>query len=193
MSESSQHDPLVPVALSSMDKVVYEELRREARRILGRHAPGHSVTPSILVHDAYMRLAATGSAPAFASPLHFRAAASLAMRHVLVDRARRRNSHKRGRGWSRVVLFDSSDALLAGTRADQPLAFAEVDVDLLALADALEALVAIDPEGASIVQMRFFGELTNEEIAQTMGLSLRSVERSWRAARAWLLDRLQTS
>jgi RNA polymerase sigma factor (TIGR02999 family) len=174
-----------------MDKVVYEELRREARRILGRHAPGHSVTPSILVHDAYMRLAAAGKTPAFASQLHFRAAASLAMRHVLVDRARRRNSHKRGRGWSRVVLFNSSDALVAGASADPSRVGAPVDVDLLALADALEALVVIDPEGATIVQMRFFGELTNEEIAQTMGLALRSVERSWRAARAWLLDRLR--
>ncbi len=162
-----------------MDKVVYEELRREARRILGRHAPGHSITPSVLVHDAYMRLAAAGGLPAFASELHFRAAAALAMRHVLVDRARRRNAHKRGRGWSRVSLIGAGPEV------------APLDVDLLALADALDALVAVDPEGATIVQMRFFGELSNEEIAVTLGQSLRSVERSWRAARAWLLDRLQ--
>lgn len=177
----SQTTPRDPSRVAPMDKVVYEELRREARRILGRHAPGHSVTPSVLVHDAYMRLAGADGAPAFASELHFRAAASLAMRHVLVDRARRRNAHKRGRGWNRVTLggVDSD----VGT----PL-----DVDLLALAEALEALVAIDPVGANIVQMRFFGELTNDEVADALGMSLRSVERSWRAARAWLLDRLQT-
>ena len=166
----------------AMDKVVYEELRREARRILGRHAPGHSVTPSILVHDAYMRLASAGGEPAFASELHFRAAASLAMRHVLVDRARRRNAHKRGRGWSRVMLIG------LGVEASEPL-----DVDLLALAEALDALAAIDPEGANVVQMRFFGELTHEEIALALGISLRTVERSWRAARAWLFERLASA
>lgn len=164
-----------------MDKVVYEELRREARRILGRHPPGHSVTPSVLVHDAYIRLSSSGGTTAFANELHFRAAASLAMRHVLVDRARRRNAHKRGRGWTRVTLLG------AGVSSTEL-----VDVDLIALADAIEQLLQIDPEGANIVQMRFFGELTNEEIAEATGASLRSVERSWRAARAWLLDRLQS-
>ena len=69
---------------------------------------------------------------------------------------------------------------------------ARVEVDVIALADAIEQLLLIDPEGANIVQMRFFGELTNEEIAEATGASLRSVERSWRAARAWLLDRLQS-
>lgn len=165
-----------------MDHVVYEELRREARKILGRHAPGHSVTPTVLVHDAYMRLAAAGSEAAFASEVHFRAAAALAMRHVLVDRARRREAHKRGRGWERVQLASNEGGV------NEP-----IDVDLIALVEALDALNAIDPEGATIVQMRFFGDLLNEDIAATLGISLRTVERSWRAARAWLLDRLQAT
>lgn len=178
MSESSPR--VTNPSAATMDKVVYEELRREARRILGRHAPGHSVTPSVLVHDAYIRLSTSGGTAAFTSELHFRAAASLAMRHVLVDRARRRNAHKRGRGWTRVTLLGVVDSTTA------PLG-----VDLLALSEAIEQLVQIDPEGATIVQMRFFGELTNEEIAEATGSSLRSVERGWRAARAWLLDRLR--
>ncbi len=158
----------------ALDQTIYDELRREARLILTRHAPGHSVTPTVLVHDAYMRLADDS----FESEVHFRAAAALALRHVLVDRARRRGAVKRGRGWDRVTL--------TGEGITQPM-----NVDLLALSEALESLAALDPEGAAIVQLRFFGDLTNEDIANTMGLSLRTVERSWRAARAWLFDRLE--
>ena len=161
----------------AIDQAIYEELRRDAQRMLGRHAPGHSVSPSILVHDAYMRLAAGGTP--FSSELHFRAAAALAMRHVLVDRARRRDADKRGGGWERVTLADG---------ITEP-----VSVDIIAVSDALEALAAIDAEGATIVQMRFFGELTNEDIATAMGLSLRAVERGWRAARAWLFERLSST
>lgn len=161
-------------------KVVYEELRRDALKLLARHTPGHSVTPSVLVHDAYMRLKLSDGG-AFESELHFRAAAALAMRHVLVDRARERGAVKRGRGWARVTLqnFDG---------AESPL-----DVDFIALDEALDALQGIDAEGATIVQLRFFGDLTNDEVAATMGLSLRHVERSWRASRAWLLDRLAST
>lgn len=160
----------------TLERAVYDELRREARLILSKHQK-QSVTPTMLVHDAYLRLAQSGEKHGWESELHFRRAAALAMRHVLVDRARRRQTLKRGDGWARVTLSHGFDNA--------------IDVDILALNDALEELTQIDPEGASIIQMRFFGELDNPSIAQVLGMSLRTVERNLRAARAWLLDRLQ--
>src|SRR5690606_33219750 len=107
--------------------------------------------------------------------VHFRAAVAVAMRHVLVDRARHHGAVKRGRGQVRVTL--------------QGLGALPIDFEVQALDEALDQLAAIDPQGAHIVQLRFFGGLSNPEIAEVMELSLRTVERSWRGARAWLATR----
>lgn len=171
-------EPPVPYDPRRVDLAVYEELRHAARALLVRQAPGMSLTPTGLVHDAFLRL--TGSERArWQSEAHFRAAAATAMRHILVDRARKRASEKHGGGWARVSLA------LVGEVGH--------DVDVVALGEALDALAELDPRGAEIVQMRFLAGMSVEDIAAVLEVSTRTVERDWRAARAWLLRALEAS
>lgn len=155
-----------------VDEAVYAQLKNAARVLLQNRSGDASVTPTSLAHDAYLRLTASERA-SWRSEAHFRAAAATAMRHILVDRARRRGADKRGGGWARVTLTG--------------LAETPVDVDIVALSAALDELAELDPRGAEIVQMRFLSGMTVDEIATVLGVSSRTVERSWRAARAWLL------
>lgn len=162
-----------PAAADDLVPLVYDELRRLARARMAREAPGHTLQPTALVHEAYLRLAA-GAAPPFASRAQFFAAAAEAMRRILIERARRVRREKRGGGRRRVTL----DEGLAG--AEPP------DAELLALDQALARLERLDPAMARVVGLRWLAGLTVEETAEVVGSSPRTVKRQWTAGRAWL-------
>ncbi len=166
-------------ALDHLFSVTYEELRRLAAAVR-RDDPGASITPTALVNEAWLKLSRT---PAIAdtSPLHFKRIAARAMRQVLIEAARRRQAEKRG-GGERAVTFD--DAL------DAPV---ETATDLLALDGALDALALLHPRQAQMVEARFFGGLDIPETATLLGISEATVQRDWRAARAWLARELGRS
>jgi RNA polymerase sigma-70 factor, ECF subfamily len=153
--------------------LLYDELRRIASAHLRRERSDHTLQPTALVHEAWLRLV-DDPAPEVGSRAHFLSLAARVMRRVLVDHAREHGAQKRGGGSSRVTL---DDALALYERRD---------LDLLALDEALERLGALDAPLARIVELRFFAGLTNAEVASLDGTSLRSVERGWATARAWL-------
>lgn len=157
----------------------YEELRRLAASVR-RHDPSATLNPTALVNEAWLKLSAT-PAVAATSPLHFKRIAARAMRQVLVEAARRRTAEKRGGGAIAVTFDEALDA--AATSAD----------DLLSLDGALDALAALSPRQAAIVENRFFGGLSVAETAELMQLSEATVVRDWRAARAWLAAELRPS
>lgn len=152
---------------------VYQELRGIARARVAQERSGSTLQPTELVHEAYLRLFA-GTLPSWENRAHFFTAAAEAMRRILVERARRRLAAKRGGQRVRVELEDG--AASAEAPPDQ----------LLALDEALSRLAEIDPEMAHVVVLRYFGGLTVPESADTLGMSIRSVERLWTAAKAWL-------
>lgn len=155
---------------------VYSELRRRARAQLARERPGHTLTPTALVHEAYLRLVGIEHIE-WRGRAHFLAAGAGAMRRILVEHARAQRAAKRD-GGVRVTLSDSS------APAEQR------DVDVLTLHEALEALEAEAPRHAQLVELRFFGGLSIEEAADYLGSSSGTVKRDWRFARAWLRRRL---
>ena len=152
---------------------VYDELRRLAGGYLGRQAPGHTLQPTALVHEAWLKLARPGHSP-WNSRTHFVAAAARTMRHVLVNHAAARGALKRGGAGHRLELDDAL-ALYEGRC-----------LDLLDLDRALGRLAELDPRQAEIVELRFVGGLSLDETAGYLGVSGRTVEREWRTARAWL-------
>lgn len=156
---------------------VYEELRQLAASRLRQEAPGHTLQPTALVHEAWLRLVRSGDAR-FANRAHFFAAAAEAMRRILVDHARRKAARRHGGGLQRVDL----DQIDLPARAD--------DDTLLGVSDCLAALEAEDPKAAALVKLRFFGGLKVEEAAEVMGITDRTARRYWRFARAWLLEAL---
>jgi RNA polymerase sigma factor (TIGR02999 family) len=166
-------DRLVPL--------VYEELRRQAARSLRRERPEHTLRPTALVHEAYLRLADQRD-PAWQNRAQFFAVAAQAMRRILVDHARRRRAGKRGRSWRRVSLDEVAER---GQAAIGP-----PDLDLLALEEALTELANLAPEKARLVELRFFGGLNLDDTAAVLGVSPSTVSRDWRLARAWLFRRL---
>ena len=161
-------------AVSELMPVVYEELRRLARRYVGRERAAQSIQATDLMHEAYLRLARDKKRN-WTGRTHFLAIGAIAMRQILVERARARGASKRGGSRIRVTL---DDALVAGTTG--------VPLDLVALDDALAALSALDARQARIVELRFFGGLTIEETAEAVGVSPATVKRSWTIAKAWL-------
>jgi RNA polymerase sigma factor (TIGR02999 family) len=165
MQPSREIDALVPV--------VYEELRRIAHRQLAARDGHGTLQTTGLVHEAYLKLVDQSRAQ-FADRTHFLAVASLAMRHVLVDRARARVAHKRG-GERRPITLDEQ-RIAADDQADA----------LLQLHDALNALAQFDSRSAQVVEYRFFGGLTDEEIAAALGVTVRTVQRDWTKARVLL-------
>jgi RNA polymerase sigma factor (TIGR02999 family) len=166
-----------PGAADELVAALYEELRAVARRDFAAERRGHTLQPTALVNEAWMRLFPEPHG-AFENRAHFLSAASTAIRRVLADHARKRHAEKRGGGRGRVSL-DEAD--LGG-----PVEPGEV----LQLDRALERLGALDPERARIVEMRFFGGMTNAELALALGVSESTVERQWRLARAWLRNEL---
>lgn len=165
-------------ALQALTPIVYEELHRLARRYLRRERPGHSLQATALVNEAYMRLA-DYTRMQWQDRAHFFAVSAQVMRRILVDHARRHNV-KRGRGVRHVALED-----VAVVAPDD-----DATTDLVALDQALIGLTDIDPRKAQIVEMRFFGGLTVEEIGEVLKVSPGTIKRDWRAAKAWLYNEL---
>src|SRR5688500_13452202 len=150
--------------------LVYDDLRRLARREVEREHEARTLRPTDLVHEAYLKLAAAGSFPA-ENRAHFLALAARAMRQILIDHARNRRAAKRGGGWYRATLSDGDWVLDAAPD------------ELLALNDALERL---DPRQRRVVECRFFGGMSETEVAEALGITERTVRRDWVKARAWL-------
>lgn len=160
-------------ALDRLVPLVYNELRRIAHRELRRENPGHTLDTTALVHEAYLKLV-DQSRVEWADRSHFFAVAAQAMRRVLVDYARRYRAEKRGGALRRVSLTDV--ALAAEQRADT----------LLALDEALNNLAALDQRLARAVECRFFGGMTEEETAEALGITARTLRRDWTKAKGWL-------
>lgn len=163
-------------ALDRLTPLVYDELRRLARRYMKRERPGHSLQTADLVNEAYMRLV-DYKRMRWQNRVHFFAVSAQLMRRILVEHARRRNL-KRGGGVPHVPLDDA--ALVNGGRT----------ADLVALDDALNALARIDPRKVQVVEMRFFGGLSVEDTAEVLQVSPITVMRDWTTAKAWLYREL---
>lgn len=163
--------------VSVLMPAVYDELRRLARHYLRREPRGQSLQATALVHEAYLRLLKDEDL-SFQNRAHFFGIAARSMRQILVERARARDASKRGGERHRITLDERVAA--EGPR----------DVDLLALDEALGRLAAIDAQQARIVELRFFGGLTNEEAAEALGVSPATIKRAWAVARAWLFREL---
>jgi RNA polymerase sigma factor (TIGR02999 family) len=168
-----------PHAASQLLPLVYDELRQLAAHRLAHQTPGQTLQPTALVHEAYLRLVGDGEDPHWDSRGHFFAAAAEAMRHILVDNARRKGSQKRGGDRGRADI-DVGE-----------VAAPEFREDLLALDEALNQLAAADPEAARLVQLRYFAGLTLAEAAQVLGVSARTADRLWVYARTWLYQALE--
>jgi RNA polymerase sigma factor (TIGR02999 family) len=158
--------------------LVYDEFRALARHYLAQERMNHTLQPTALVHEAYMKLVDQTRVD-WQGKSHFFAVAAQAMRRILVDHARSRQREKRGGGRARVVL-DEAVALSP-----------QKDEDVLALDEALERLAQLDPRQAKVVELRFFGGLNVEEVAEALGVSKRTVEGDWTFARAWLSRELR--
>jgi RNA polymerase sigma factor (TIGR02999 family) len=166
-------------ALDSLIPLVYGELRRIAQHYLRHERPGHTLQSTALVHEAYVRMIHQ-ELPDWQNRAHFFAVAAQLMRQILVDHARAYRAGKRGGGVCNVALDEAEkDAV-------------KVDVDILALDDALKTLSAMDPQQGKVVELKFFGGLSIEDTAEVLGISPSTVKRDWITARAWLhreLDR----
>lgn len=159
--------------------LVYEELRGLARRHLRHERQKHTLQTSALIHEAYLRM--VEQHVPWQSRAHFFGIAARLMRQILVDHARSRQRLKHGGDRQRVSLTGAVE------EADGPAA------DLLTLDDALRSLAELDPQQSRVVELRFFGGLTVEETAEVLGISVTTVEREWRTARAWLRAELSNS
>lgn len=166
-----------PRAAEELLPLVYDELRALASAMMRSERRNHTLEPTALVHEAYLRLV-DGSRMEWKGRAHFMAVAAGVIRHVLIDHARRARAAKRGGSFERVSL---DDAVRVG---DAP------DVDLVDLHDTLDRLAAMNPRQSRIVELRFFGGLTNEEVAEVMGLARSTVAEEWAFARAWLSRQL---
>ncbi|MBI1850068.1 MAG: sigma-70 family RNA polymerase sigma factor [Planctomycetes bacterium] len=164
-------------ALTALVPLVYDELRKLADDKLRREPTNHTLQPTALVHEAYIRLVGQEDLD-FNNRTHFFGAAAEVMRRILVDHARRRRAAKRG-----------GDRL--GEKLDEALVFFEErSADLLALDEALKRLAVLDPQQSRIVELRFFGGLSVDEAARVLDVSPSTVARGWRLARVWLLNEL---
>jgi RNA polymerase sigma factor (TIGR02999 family) len=160
-------------ALANVFPLIYDELRRLAQLQLQREPDGHTLSPTALVHEAYMRLI-DYSRMEWAGRAHFMAVASTAMRRILVDHARGHRSLKRGGELRRVSI----DSVELGTEDRAEL--------LIAIDDALGRLKDVDARQAQVVECRFFGGMTEEETAEALGIGLRTAKRDWAKAKSWL-------
>ncbi len=174
-------------AFDQLLPIVYEELHVLARSKLRGEREGHTLDTSALVHEAYLKLVRQTEVE-WQSRAHFFAVASQAMRRVLIDYARRRATKKRGSSPVALDLraLESGEIAFEGQAADNDAAA------VVALDDALKRLAEFNPRGAQVVEQWFFGGLTQKEIAEVMGLSEKTVRRSWQVARAWLKRELES-
>jgi RNA polymerase sigma factor (TIGR02999 family) len=160
-------------ALDQLVPLVYPELRRLAKRHMNRENPAHTLQTSALINEAYLKLVDQQNVH-WQNRAHFFAVAAQVMRHILVDHARTRNYAKRGGGASKLPLDEA--AAVTERRA----------AELIALDDALRDLARLDERRSQIIELRFFGGLSLEETAEVMNISPSTVQREWRAAKAWL-------
>jgi RNA polymerase sigma factor (TIGR02999 family) len=163
-----------PKAADQLLPLVYDELRMLAAQRLSQEKPGQTLQATALVHEAYLRLAGGDPARMWDGRGHFFAAAAEAMRRILVERARRKRSQKRGAGAARIDLEEVNPA--ADEAADE----------ILAVDEALAGLAAADPRAAELVKLRYFVGLSLPEAARSLGMAPRSADRLWAYARAWL-------
>jgi RNA polymerase sigma factor (TIGR02999 family) len=169
-----------PTAAEELLPLVYQELRKLAAHKMAGQAPGHTLQPTALVHEAWLRLA--GNEPGrFAGRAHFFAAAAEAMRHILIDSARRKHAARHGGGQIRVDIEDLEIASLAD------------DDELLAVHDVLDKLAAEDPKKAELAKLRYFIGLTFEEAAEVLDISVATAKRHWAYARAFLYEEIQAN
>ena len=166
-------------ALEGLIPLVYDELRRLAKNYLRKERPGHTLQPTALVNEAYLRLADQKSMR-WQNRAQFYGIAAQLMRRILVDHVRLKQAEKRGGAQQQRLSITA-----AGEVAAMP------DLDVLALHEALEELGAIDPQQARIVELKFFGGLSIEETAEVLGIGHATVERDWKMARAWLRRKLE--
>jgi RNA polymerase sigma factor (TIGR02999 family) len=163
-----------PTAAEQLLPLVYHELRQLAAQRLAQEKPGQTLQATALVHEAYLRLVDVEKVQHWNSRGHFFAAAAEAMRRILVEQARRKRTLKGGGGVQRVDLA-GIDPVIAGP-----------SLDLLALNDALEKLAAKDPRKAELIKLRFFAGLTNEQVAEALGVATSTVDLDWAYAKSWL-------
>jgi RNA polymerase sigma-70 factor, ECF subfamily len=164
-------------ALERLMPLVYAELHRMASRYMGSQHAGHTLQPTALIHEAYIRLASDDGRE-WANRAHFFSVAAKSMRHVLVDHARSRRATKRG---SATPLLSLDEAIVVSDeRTDE----------IIALDDALSDLAQLNQRQSEVVELRYFGGLTVEETAQVKNVSPETVQRDWRAAKAWLYSQL---
>lgn len=164
-------------ALDRLLPRVYDELRRLAHARLRRHRPGDTLDTTALVHEVYLKLT-VGETPSFTDRAHFFALAARAMRFVLISYARERTAQKRGGGQPPIPFDEALGAGLATADAEA--------IDLLTLNDALDRLAVVSERLAEVVELRFFGGMAYDEVAEATGRSVATVKRDWRRARAWL-------
>jgi RNA polymerase sigma factor (TIGR02999 family) len=167
-------------AFEDLLPLVYDELRRLAASYLRKERRDHTLQATALVHEAYLRLSG-GVALDLQDRAHFFTVAARAMRRVLVDHARRQRADKRIGAGRKVSLDDAPETPVV------------VDADVLAVHEALELLAQIEPRQAQLVELRYFGGLSNPEAAEVLEVSIKTVERDWRIARTWLHRRLSSS
>ena len=167
-------------ALEKLMPLVLDELRRLAASYLRKERVGHTLQPTALVHEAYMRLVDQTQVQ-WQNRAHFFGVAAQMMRRILVDHARAHEAEKRGGEFQKLSLDENLDA-----------SGGERDVNLVALDDALNRLAGMDPQKSKIVELRFFGGLSVEETAEVLGVSAPTVKRQWRMAKAWLYGQVKT-
>lgn len=168
-----------PSALEELIPLVHLELKRIARNFMRRQRVGHTLQTTALVNEAFVRLVDSDKVR-WQDRAHFFAMSAQLMRRVLVDAARRKNSEKRGGERVRVTL------------ADEMKLIERDEADVVALDDALKRLAALNQRQCQIVELRYFGGLTEDEIAETLNISTRTVRRDWNVARAWLFRELKS-
>src|SRR5205823_796541 len=167
-------------AVEKLLELVYDELRQLAASRMAREAPGQTLQPTALVHEAWLRLVGSKS-PKFENRAHFFSAAAEAMRRILIDRARRKLTQRHGGGFERVDL------------EGQEVAAPGADQQLLAVHEVLDNLAKEHPVEAEVVKLRYFVGMTNEETAKALGISVTTTKSYWTFARTWLLHEIENS
>ena len=169
-------------ALDRLTPLVYDGIRRMARREMQRERDGHTLQTTALINEAYVRLAGSQNID-WQNRAHFFAVTAQVMRRILIDHARRRQYSKHG-GEMQRVAFDEAIAMAASAMSKPRAA------ELLALDEALDELAKLDPRKSRVVELRYFGGLSLEETAKVLEISLMTVRRDWRAAKAWLFKKV---